>query len=295
MPEHMLIIANPASGGGRGRKLSEYAVRVLGERGRMIRAQYTERRGDAVLFAQKALDAGTACVAACGGDGTVHEIAGVLAGTDTALGLLPCGRGNDFARALGIPSPAKQAVDILAAGATRRVDLGKVNGVYFCTVATMGFDSEVARLVYDKAVPFSGTAAYLAGVLKTLAAYRGIRAKLHGDFGTMDQTVLLAATGNTSSYGGGMKIVPDASPEDGLLDVCHARMMSRLQVLRLLPTVFWGGHVSNPHITMTRTRRLNIETDEPVWLFADGEPACRTPAEVTVAEKVLRVVCGAVG
>ena len=87
-----------------------------------------------------------------------------------------------------------------------------------------------------------------------------------------------------------MRIVPDASPDDGLLEVCHVEMMSTLGVLKLLPTVFWGGHVGKPGVTMTRTTSLKVDTAEPVWMFADGEPVCQTPAQIKVIERALSVV-----
>ena len=290
MPEETLVIANPTSGGGRGRKSAETAATAIESVGRRATVSYTSASGDAALLAREALDRGIQRMAVCGGDGTIHEVIGVLAGSDVEVGLIPCGRGNDFARALGIPASPDEAGRLIATGSARRVDLGMVNDRYFATVVTMGFDSEVARLVYERAVPFKGTAAYVLGVLKMLIKYAGIHAKIHADFGTIDQPVLLMATGNTAYYGGGMKIAPDADYEDGLLDICHVRMMSRLGVLRLLPAVFWGGHVGRPGVTTARSSKLQIETDSPVWLFADGEPVCQTPAVVRAVPKALSVI-----
>lgn len=292
MPDDILIITNPISGGGRGRSVAERAARYIAAHGGRARVILTQAPGDGARLARDALRDTLRRIAACGGDGTVHEVAGALTGSDATLGILPCGRGNDFARALGIPTHPERAAAVLLDGTPRRVDLGQVNGQPFCTVVTLGFDSEVARLVYDKAVPFSGTAAYVYGVFKTLARYRGLSLRLHGDFGALDGPVLLAATGNTTSYGGGMRIVPQAVPDDGLLDVCHVRMLPPLGILRLFPTVFWGGHVTHPAVTITRTRRLSIETDAPAWLFADGEPICQTPAEISLVERALTVLCG---
>lgn len=289
MSPDILIIANPASGGGRGRSVAERAAWYISAHGGQARVVLTQGRGDATRLTRDALRDGIPRIVACGGDGTTHEIAGVLAGSDAVLGVLPCGRGNDFARALGIPTQPAAAAAVVLDGITRQIDLGRVNGRYFCTVATLGFDSEVARLVYDKRVPFTGTAAYICGVLTMLVRYRGIALRAHGDFGTLNGPVLLAATGNTTTYGGGMRILPQARPDDGLLDVCHVRMLPPLAVLRLFPTVFWGGHVTHPAVTIVRTRRLTVETPEPVWLFADGEPISQTPAEISLAERALTV------
>lgn len=290
MSADIVIIANPTSGGGRGRAVAERAARYIAAHEGRARVVLTQTRGDGARLATDALRDGACRIAACGGDGTIHEVAGALAGSDAALGILPCGRGNDFARALGIPRQLDAAAAILMDGSPRRIDLGQANGRYFCTVVTLGFDAEVARLAYNKAVPFSGTAAYICGVLLMLVRYQGLSLHLCGDFGTFDGPVLLTATGNTTTYGGGMRIVPQAVPDDGLLDVCLVRMLPRLAVLRLFPTVFWGGHVTHPAVMIARTRRLSVETPEPVWLFADGEPLCQTPAEITLAERALTVL-----
>ena len=286
-----LIVVNPNSGSGRGMSYAERVRQSLTANSVPVDVRPTSARGDAEAFASEAVDAGYACVAACGGDGTVHEVVNALAGTDVALGILPCGRGNDFARAMGIPASADKAASILLRGHTGPSDLGKVNDRYFATVLTMGFDSEVARLVYDGAVPFKGMAAYLWGMMRLLRTYRGMGLRMTGDFGTINQTVLLAATGNTSTYGGGIRIVPNASPSDGALDICLVRMMSAGRVLRVFPKVYWGGHLSHPDIFSYRTGSLRLETDEPVVLFADGEPVGETPAGIRSVPGALRVVC----
>ena len=291
MPYDMILIVNPVSGGGRGRQIAKIAATSLKKHGITVDVLYTEKQGDAATIARQAIHDHIPRVVACGGDGTVHEIIGAIAQTEIELGLLPCGRGNDLARALGIPSNPIKATRILHEGTVKRMDLGKVNAHYFSTVVTMGFDSEVAKLVYDKAVPFSGTVAYLLGVFKMLLNYKGTQVTLTGDFGTVNQSVLLTATGNTPFYGGGMKITPDAIWDDNKLDVCRVDMMSRFQIMMLLPKVFWGGHVSHPKVTISRTKSLALETSSPVWLFADGEPVCQTPADIQVVEKALSIIC----
>ena len=284
-----LIVTNPNSGSGRGTKYAERARRLLTANQLPVEVRHTSARGDAEAFASEAVSGGYTCVAACGGDGTVHEVVNALAGTEAALGILPCGRGNDFARAIGIPAESEKAAFILLSGYTRKLDLGKVNGRYFATVVTLGFDSEVARLVYDGAVPFKGMAAYLWGVARMLRTYRGLGLRMTGDFGTINQTVLLAATGNTSAYGGGIKIAPNADPADGALDICLVRMMSAGRILRVFPRVYWGGHLNHPGVFSYRTGNLKLETEQPVVLFADGEPVGETPAEITAVPGALRV------
>lgn len=291
MTAKTLIVVNPKSGSGRGMGYAERVRELLAANEVPADIRPTSARGDAEAFASEAVDAGYTCVAACGGDGTVHEVVNALAGTDAALAILPSGRGNDFARAMGIPDAPGKAASILLRGHTRPYDLGKVNDRYFATVVTLGFDSEVARLVYDGEVPFRGIAAYLWGVARMLRIYGGVGLRMTGDFGTINQSVLLAATGNTSTYGGGIKIAPKASPTDGMLDICLVRMMSASRILRVFPRVYWGGHLNHPSIFYYRTSRLRLETDQPVVLFADGEPVGGSPAEIVAVPGALRIVC----
>jgi len=286
-----LFIVNPKSGNGRGLQYADRAKKVLKAHGQAVDIRYTTARGEAEALARHAVQQGISVIVACGGDGTVHEVINAVAGAEVRFGILPCGRGNDFARAAGIPPEPEAAAKLLCGGNVSRLDLGRVNGRYFATVVTLGFDSEVAKLVYDGAVPFKGTAAYLYGALRLLCTYEGIEMTASGDFGTINQQILLAATGNTSTYGGGLIITPKADPTDGKLDICIVRMMKPAGVLRLLPKVYWGGHLGHPSIFTYRTTRLELNTGSPVVLFADGEPVGETPAEIISAPGALLLLC----
>jgi diacylglycerol kinase (ATP) len=287
----MLLVANPVAGGRRGQSMALRVGKALAERGVRTGLVFTQEPGDARRMARTAVDEGCRTVVACGGDGTVHEVVAALANSSAALGIVPCGRGNDLARALGIPKDVDGIVTTLIEGAPREIDLGMIGERYFSTVASMGFDSEAAELVYRKKVPFSGSAAYLCAVFKTLISFRSPVAKLSGDFGNFEGEVLLAATGNTTTYGGGMKITPGAACDDGLLDICIIRAVPRRTFLRHFPRIFAGTHESLPFVEIRRTRRLRLETSSPVWIYADGEPICQTPAEIEIAQKALTVLC----
>ncbi len=284
-----LIIVNPKSGRGRGMRFAERVRELLQSSHLTVDIQPTSARGEAKTLASEAADNGYVCVAACGGDGTVHDVVNALAGTEVVLGILPCGRGNDFARAMGIRTGPEASAAILRRGQTAQLDLGKVHDRYFATVVTLGFDSDVARLLHDGAVPFKGVAGYVWGIARTLRTYRGVGLRMTGDFGTINQTVLLAATANTSTYGGGIRIAPKADPSDGTLDICLVRMMGTGRILRAFPRVYRGGHLNHPDVFSYRTGRLKLETERPVVLFADGEPVGETPAEITTVPGALRV------
>ena len=296
MPE-VLIIANPTSGSLAAPKLATRVAELLRARGASVELKVTAARGDAQKFAAAAASAGVVCVAGCGGDGTLQEIATALEGSTTALGILPGGRCNDFAQALGLSknTSAEILAAMLAARKTRAVDLGAMGSRRFLTVATLGFDSAVSRFVENRRLWVKGTLAYLYGVARILPGYEFPHVRLSGDFGVKEGRMLLAATGNAGSYGGAMKIAPEAKIDDGLFDVCVVEKTARLSVLRILPQVLSGGHTTHPAVSIVRTRTLEIETPGGAqFICADGETLGQTPCRFEVRPGALRVVCGEV-
>ena len=320
---NFVIIANPISGKGNAKNVAEQAYTVLTESGQQGQLMLTSASGDAKRFAEEAVSDGTRFIIACGGDGTLHEVVnGIATVPDVTLGVLPCGRGNDFAAAAGVPLKPEAAIATLLSGTPIHVDLGccyqnspqlTVNsrqlkdGViepnpsltdnqqpttnnYFITIATCGYDAEVSRRAAKGTPLFAGTASYAYAAVETLFYYDPPSVRLEGDFGTYEGPLLLAATGITNRYGGGFKIVPDARINDGLFDVCIIRPVSSVTVLRLLVTLFWGGHVSHPAVSIHQTETLKIETDPPMLLYADGEPMCETPATIEIIKDGLVVM-----
>ena len=331
---NFILIANPISGKGNAKNVAEQAYAALTESGSQGQLVFTSDSGDAKRFAQEAVSDGIQSVIACGGDGTLHEVVnGIATVPDVTLGVLPCGRGNDFAAAIGVPLKPEAAIATLLSGTPIRVDLGRcyqnsrqpsavsrqqesvdssetalpttdnrqpttlssdsrkpMADCYFTTIATCGYDTEVSRRASKGTPLFAGTASYAYAAVETLFYYEPPCVRLEGDFGIHEGPILLAATGITSRYGGGFQIVPNARIDDGLFDVCIIRPVSSLTVLRLMVTLFWGGHVSHPAVSMHQTRTLTVETDTPMLLYADGEPMCETPATIEIIEKGLSVM-----
>lgn len=321
-----ILIANPISGKGKAKNVAEQAHAALTESGKHGQLVLTSASGDAKRFAHEAVSTGIRFVIACGGDGTLHEVVnGIATVPDVTLGVLPCGRGNDFAAAVGIPLKPEAAIATLLSGTPIRVDLGccyqnsdqpspanensrqlkdwavepepsltdnrqPTTDNYFTTIATCGYDTEVSRRASKGTPLFAGTASYAYAAVETLFYYEPPIVRLEGDFGTHEGPLLLAATGITSRYGGGFQIVPNARIDDGIFDVCIIRPVSALTVLRLLVTLFWGGHVGHPAVSMHQTRTLKIETDTPMLLYADGEPMCETPATIEIIQGGLIVM-----
>ncbi|RMF84431.1 MAG: diacylglycerol kinase family lipid kinase [Nitrospinota bacterium] len=284
-----LLIVNPTAGKGRARLRAGEAYRHLTAAGLSGEMVFTRRRGDGARLAAEGLAQGVPRIIACGGDGTIHEVVNVLAYSEAILGILPGGKGNDLARALGIPHHPIAAAGVILSGTVRTIDLGRLNDRYFSTIAALGFDAEVSRQVNEMQMPFAGVGTYLYAALKTLWHYQCPHIRLTGDFGRFEGDIFLTATGNSSSYGGGLQILPPASLDDGVLDVCIIKAVPRRTILRMFPTVFWGGHTAHPAVTITQTRHLSVESPTPLWFFADGEPICSTPASIEVAAGALRV------
>ncbi|RKU17207.1 hypothetical protein C6501_04725 [Candidatus Poribacteria bacterium] len=294
--DDFILIANPISGKGKAKAVAEQAYTALMADGCNGEIKLTTGSGDATRFAQEAVSNEIQWVIACGGDGTLHEVVnGIATVPDVILGLIPCGRGNDLATAVRIPRQPQQAIQTLFTGKSRFIDLGYVRSEkgsehYFTTITTCGYDTEVSRRAAARTTPFSGTASYVYAAIATLFQYECPSVRIEGDFGVYEDSILLAATGSTKSYGGGFKIVPDAQFDDGLFDVCIIRPVSSFTVLRLMVTLFWGGHVSHPAVEIHQTRSLKIETDPPVMLYADGEPMCETPATIEIIKHGLTVL-----
>ncbi len=300
--------------------------RMLRDRGFECQTRVTSRRGEAESLAMQAIadhrGGGELCVVACGGDGTMQEVANAVAGAHmpapaaaglgmppgagserVIMGVAPAGRCNDFARGLGITATPAGIVDVLANGAPTPVDLGRVcalpstsatgGGRYFCTVAALGFDAAVSRFVNEMRMPLRGAAAYVYGTLRVLLRYQAPRLHLRGDFGEYEGPVLLAASANTPWYGGAMKIAPAADAFDGRMDVCLVTQTTRRRVLSMLGRVMSGGHVDLPEVRMLRTRCLHAEVVDPgvdVEVWADGEPMTRLPATIESVHGAVHVL-----
>lgn len=293
------IITNPTSGRGRGSRTAAAVASILRARSRSVDVFATKQTGDAhqVTLDVSAIGDPPACVVACGGDGTIQEVAHALATRKTslgdrcpALGLAPAGRCNDFARALGVGKDPATIADILTTGSPTALDLGLVNGRHFCTVATVGVDAEISRYVDTMRMPLTGTLAYLYGAMCVLARYKPLTLHLRGDFDEIRRPIFLASSANTSSYGGAIRIAPDASPTDGFLDICVVDAVHPFRVPRLVGAILRGKHTRKPEVHILRTRQLHIDATETLAIWADGERVAETPATLSAAPQAIRVI-----
>lgn len=275
MPEPVIVLANPAAGNGRCRRLAAGAVAMLERAG--LAAETTISRGPGHLAEIAAAEAGRGRgrVIALGGDGTISEVArGLLSvpESSTALGIVPLGTGNDFVKSAGLPRAWPSACRALAAGfSARRVDAGRANGRWFVNGVGFGFDAAIVRSTQRyKWLP--GPLGYAAGLLDALRVGAGLPVcTLRWDGGEDRRAITLAAACNGEYAGGLFRLAPGARLDDGRLDVIWADALGRLQVLRLALEVIRGRHESSPAVHRRRTARLQIASDLPLAAQADGE------------------------
>lgn len=282
------VIVNPAAG----------RMRALRARGNLIEAVeaafpgceviLTERAGHARDLAAEA--SGADMVVAAGGDGTLGEVAEGLAGGRAALGILPVGTGNDFARTVRIPRDVAAALAILREGKRKRIDLARIGSRLFLNVAGVGFDAEVARAYHAGRKFGSPALTYVIYVLRTISSFRPVEMEFDTGDSSFRQRALFAVVGNARHYAGGMAITPRAELDDGLLDLMIAGDLSPAETLRALPGVFRGAHLRHPKCSYRQVTRVAIGARRPVPVMADGEVIGTTPVEVSVLPSALEVV-----
>ena len=241
-----------------------------------------------------------------GGDGTVHRQLRALVESQIPMLVVPRGSGNDFARALGI----RKIKDAMAAwrefcaasNNVRSIDLGAITKAgeaaaphLFCCVAGVGLDSEVAETANRLPRWLRRKGGYLLSLLRVLPGFKPLPVRIStnesGDWKLHSaEFLMLAAFANTSTYGAGFKIAPLAKIDGGQLDVCLIHAMNHPEAFCLFPTIYFGQHLRISKVKYFQTRRARIETEKPLTVYADGEPVCTTPVEISIRPRALQVI-----
>ena len=287
MTRRLRLLCNPTAGGGRGVRTLEQVERALSGRGLELRVERTQSAAHAAQAARAAAEAGEEVVA-LGGDGMVRIAAHAVRGTGAVLGVLPGGRANDFACYLGLPRDPAAACAVLLDGVERTVDAGEVDGETFLGIASIGLESDVTRLA-NAAPRVGGRAVYAAATLVALSRWRPATFALELDGRRESFSGYLAAAANSGRFGGGMRLAPEASVEDGLLDLVMIEDGPRPTFLRRAPRVFAGTHVGDPRVRIERVREVRLAADRPFDVYADGEQVAASPATARVLPGALRV------
>jgi len=282
------LLVNPASAGGRALEALPQVHAALDGLGAPHRTVTTRSIVHAHEEAQTAAAEGETVVAV-GGDGLLRPIAGALKGTESAVAVIPAGRGNDFARVLGIPTDPGEAARLAVEGEERLLDVASVDGTPYMGIASFGFDSDANRIA-NEARLVKGDAVYIYAALRALTAWKpaGFTVTVDGERHAF--TGYTVAVGNSKVYGGGMFILPMAELDDGLLDVIVCERVGKLRFLRDLPKVFKGRHLDLPYTNFLRGEVIEVSSDRPFVIYADGDPIGATPAIIRVERRCLRVI-----
>ncbi len=286
----ILVIVNPAAGGGKTLRLLPRIKCWLSESPHeflFVIPKSPEEMRQEILNAPAG---GMEAILLLGGDGTVHDALPAIAKTDLSLGFLPCGRGNDFARNTGLPMDLKESCSLPSSLSIYQSDLPTINGEPFIGIAYVGFDAEVNGLVNEGKGFFNGTLGYTVCVLRALKNFRPFEIEMTIDDHYLRERVMMVTVANGPYYGGGMKIAPMAMMNDGHLDICVVKEISKWELLRQFPKVFNGTHISHPKIIMKSGRRIKIVSDESREIFADGEYVGSLPAECMIGSQTIRIL-----
>jgi YegS/Rv2252/BmrU family lipid kinase len=271
--------------------LSE-ALLVLERHGWEVEVQRSRGPGDATRIAREAVEANRDVLVVAGGDGTINEAVQALAGTSTALGFLPYGTVNVWAREIGLPMTPREAAVSLLSGRTETLDLGIANDRYFLLMAGIGFDSEVVRRS-QKVERFKsrfGILPYVAVTLATATFYRGVDVELRYDGVIRRVQALMLVLGNTRLYGGRYRFTPEAVATDGWLDLCIVKGHGALAMIRQSLPILIGGTTTFSDVEVIRVRDLIVRGDGHAPLQLDGELIGHTPTHFRVAPRALRVI-----
>ncbi|TDB79199.1 diacylglycerol kinase [Micromonospora sp. KC721] len=292
------VLANPTAGQGRHRELLPRLLARLADAGRPVRLLTAGTPGEAEAACHAAVAAGVGALVAVGGDGTVHRALQAVAGTTVPFGPVPAGTGNDFAADTGFPTDPLAAAGVIAealrTGRDHPVDLARMTGAaggghrWYGAVLAAGFDAVVNERANRMRWP-RGRLRYDLAILAELARLRPRRYTLRLDGVAHTLEAVLVAVGNGASYGGGMRICPDADLTDGLLDVVVGGRFDRRTLLRVKPRIHTGTHLTHPLVRRYRARTVELVA-EGITTYADGERALPLPVRISAVPGAVRLL-----
>lgn len=265
------LIANPAAGRGRSNAARLQAEELFRQKGALFDLELTTGPRQAAEIALRSLAEYDAIVAV-GGDGTVNELLPALAFSGKPLGIIPAGSGNDLVKSLNIPKDIGGAVDTVLRGATKTVDLGRINGRWFANGVGIGFDAAVNRASYEIDHSKRGLWLYVCALVRTLGRFDPVPLTVRMNGRSVARKLFLLTVGNGTTVGGGFRLTPHAQVDDGLLDVTMVAPLPVPVLLWHLPKVFRGTiERARRYAALDRTARLEVESARPVPIHVDGE------------------------
>ncbi|MBA3347206.1 MAG: diacylglycerol kinase family lipid kinase [Actinobacteria bacterium] len=293
-----VFLVNPASANGStGRRWPEIARRAA-TRGLEGDALISERPGHLGSLARDAVKGGARLLVVVGGDGSVNEVANGVHDLDAEIAVLARGTGWDFIRTYGIPHGLDGAIDVALNGTPRTIDLGRClyrawdgnDAVsYFANVASAGMTGAIAQRANDTTKALGGKASYLLATLAVFSRWQNSELRVSVDDEIRGGRMHDVVVANGRCFGGGMKICPDAEPDDGLFDVLTIGDLTKRDLLTTLPKTFWGGHLPHPKAELLRGRVVSVDAPEPLPVELDGEQPGTTPVRFEIVPGALRV------
>jgi diacylglycerol kinase (ATP) len=297
-PVPATVFVNPSAGrGGAGRKIAEVR-QEFARRQFLVDLVETASSQEFSASVQARMASGCRTFIAMGGDGTLQLLVREVIGRELQVGVIPAGGGNDFAAALGIQKNASQAADVIVAGKSRSVDVVRARTEnahveLYLGGGGLGLDAEAVRYACGKFLRWPGRLRYVASAIAALRGFSGV--EIEADFPGSDlprlkKRVLLAAALNTPTYGGGLRLAPDARLDDGLLEIVMIEMLRKREVLVLLPRLLSTGELRTKKVTSVRAGKVRFMTQGESWFHGDGELLGRAPVEIEVMRSALRVL-----
>ena len=283
----LILFANPTSGRGKGAKVLSIIEIYLQANNLDFISVSTPSLTQSLILLEKYISKDPyAKVVVVGGDGMVHAAINKI--RDNPIGIIPAGTGNDFARALGLElnDPIKSIKKIISAG-TELIDLGKVGNEYFAAICSTGFDSIVNERANRLKWP-RGKMKYNIAMLLELPRFKPKTYEIVIDGKPIKTQAMLIAIANGLSYGGGMKVCPEAQIQDGLLDIMILAPVSKFEFVRIFPSVFKGLHVNHPAVSILQGRSIQITADAVG--YADGERIGDLPLNVSISPNRMKVL-----
>jgi diacylglycerol kinase (ATP) len=293
----VVVVANPTAGGGRAGRALRKADAILRAHRIDFEVRIPDSPAETTSTARRAAEEGATIVAALGGDGSIGCVANGIVGTDAALAVIPAGTANDLAKAVGawrlehavrlLANPKVHPIDAV------RVSMGGGQQRLYLNVAGAGFDSEVNETANAMRINLGGTVTYIASVLRTLSRFTPARFTVGIDDGErFALDAMLIVVGNAPAYGGGMKVLPGATLDDGVLDVCVVEAVGTAEFIRAFPRVYRGTHTTHPRVRMLRATSVSLEANRMVQVYADGDRVGPLPARFEVLPEAILAVVG---
>ncbi len=292
-----LFIVNPVAGNGIALRMTNTIHKLFNElklkyQDISYEIVYTKEEGHATEIARRYSSMGDYRIYAVGGDGTLNEVLNGMMGSNSSLGCIPGGSGNDFIKSLVSKFDRRRILMNTVLGTEEEMDVASVDGRYFINIASMGFDASVVNNVekFKNRKYLPNKFAYLVSVLDTAKDFKNLNLRMIIDQQEINTEAFMVAIANGKYYGGGIKIAPEADLHDGLLDVLLVRDINRAKIMKFLPKVVPGKHMDLDEVTLMRAKTIDLYADEPVYINIDGELEARREAHFRLEDAKVKFI-----